>query len=164
MERRKFIQTGAVISAGSLIGIKNGFGNGEDANKVSTFIHPNTGFADSTDRTNFLTHQRQVHLDFHTSPFIGDVAAQFDATAFARTLKDSNINSITVFAKCHHGMSYYPTRVGVMHPALKGKNLLGEMLEALHKEGIRAPIYTTIGWEENIAATHPEWRQLKKNG
>ncbi len=110
------------------------------------------------------THQRQVHLDFHTSLFIPDVASDFNATSFARTLKRAHVNSVTVFAKCHHGMCYYPTRTGTPHPALKGKDLLGEMIEALHREGIRAPIYTTVAWEEDAAQKHPEWRQLRKDG
>lgn len=61
-------------------------------------------------------------------------------------------------------MSYYPTKVGVQHPALNGRDMLGEQIEALHRQGIRAPIYTTLVWEEYVAQMHPEWRQLKKDG
>lgn len=49
---------------------------------------------------------RQVHLDFHTSPDIPDVGADWDAKLFARTLKEARVNSINIFAKCHHGMNY----------------------------------------------------------
>lgn len=110
------------------------------------------------------THQRQIHLDFHTSPHIPDVASEFDAREFARTFKRAHVNSVTVFAKCHHGMSYYPTKTGTRHPALRGRDLLGEMVEALHHEGIRAPIYTTVAWEEDVARRFPEWLQLKEDG
>jgi hypothetical protein len=109
-------------------------------------------------------HQRQVHLDFHTSPFIPDVGCEFDAREFARTFKRAHVNSVTIFAKCHHGQCYYPTKTGVQHPALKGRDLLGEQIEALHREGIRCPIYTTVVWEEDVAQKHPEWRQLTKQG
>jgi len=108
--------------------------------------------------------QRQVHLDFHTSPFIPDVASEFDAESFARTLSEAHVNSVTIFAKCHHGMSYYPTKVGAMHPALQGRDLMGEMIEALHRKDIRCPIYTTVAWEEDAAQKHPEWRQINKKG
>lgn len=110
------------------------------------------------------THQRQIHLDFHTSPYIPDVASEFDATEFARTLKAAKVNSVSVFAKCHHGMSYYPTKVGTMHPALHGRDLLGEQIEALHRAGIRCPVYTTVAWEEDVAQKYPEWRQLRDDG
>lgn len=107
---------------------------------------------------------RNVHLDFHNSPLIPDLAAAFDAKAFARTFADAHVTSVTIFAKCHHGMCYYPTRTGTMHPALAGRDLLGEQIEALHRVGIRAPIYTTVGWDEDAAARHPAWRQLLRDG
>ncbi len=112
----------------------------------------------------FQSHQRQVHLDFHTSPHIPDVGCEFDAAHFAATMKRACVNSVTVFAKCHHGMCYFPTKTGTTHPALAGRDLLGEQIEALHREGIRAPIYTTVVWEEDVAGRFPEWRQMAKNG
>lgn len=107
---------------------------------------------------------RQVHLDFHTSPYIPDVGSEFDPEAFAQTVKDANINSITIFSKCHHGMSYYPTKVGTQHPALKGRDLMGEQIEALHRKGIRCPLYTTVVWEEDVAKRFPHWLQLNEQG
>jgi hypothetical protein len=112
----------------------------------------------------FQKHQRQVHLDFHTSPHIPDVGCEFDAREFAATMKRAHVNSVTVFAKCHHGMCYYPTKTGTPHPAIGQRDLLGEQIEALHREGIRAPIYTTVVWEEDVARRFPEWRQLTKEG
>src|SRR5688572_17968426 len=69
---------------------------------------------------------RQVHLDFHTSGLIGDVAKSFDAEEFATTLRKANVNSVTCFARCHHGYLYYdskkhPERI---HPHLTHRNLL----------------------------------------
>lgn len=106
---------------------------------------------------------RQIHLDFHTSPFIPDVGIDFDPQEFAGTLKVAHVNSINIFAKCHHGMSYYPSKIGPMHPSLK-RDLLGEMIEALHKEGIKCPIYTTVVWDEYAAENHPEWLQMDSHG
>ena len=108
--------------------------------------------------------QRQIHLDFHTSPFIDDVGSEFDAEKFADTMAKAHVNSVTVFAKCHHGMCFYPTKTGYGHPALKGRDLLGEQISALHKRGIRAPVYFTVGWDEYSAFINPEWRQLDKDG
>lgn len=108
--------------------------------------------------------QRCVHLDFHTSPFISDVACEFDANAFADTFVRAHVNSVTVFARCHHGLGYYPSQLVPMHPALKGRDLLGEMVTALHRAGIRAPIYTTVAWDEEMVRLHPEWRMVKADG
>ena len=107
---------------------------------------------------------RQVHLDFHTSPHIPDIGLDFDPDEFVATLKAGHVNSVTVFAKCHHGYSYYPTKVGVVHPHLRRPNLLGEMIEAGHKAGIRVPVYTTVVWDELAWHTHPEWRHVSVAG
>lgn len=106
---------------------------------------------------------RQIHLDYHTSPLIPDVGAEFDPGEFARTLKAAAVNSVTVFGRCHHGMAYYPSKVAPVHPALK-RDLLGEMIEACHRAGIQAPIYLSVVWDEHAAATHPEWRQVDTTG
>lgn len=112
-----------------------------------------------------LTHQRQVHLDFHTSPHIPGVGADFDAEDFAATLKRAHVNSVTIFAKCHHGYTYFPSKVCAPHPTLApGRDLLGEQIEALHREGIRCPIYITVGWDALSAQLHPEWREMFKDG
>ena len=106
---------------------------------------------------------RQVHLDFHTSPHIPAVGADWDAAHFAATLTAARVNSITVFAKCHHGMNYYPTKIGPVHPALKF-DLLGAQIEACHRAGIRCPIYISVVWDVSAAERHPEWRQLGADG
>jgi hypothetical protein len=106
---------------------------------------------------------RQIHLDFHTSEQIPDVGSEFSAEAFAATLHQAHVESINIFAKCHHGMSYYPSKVGPMHPSLKF-DLLGEMIEALHKRQIKCPVYMSVVWDEYAASTHPEWLQLDSSG
>lgn len=105
---------------------------------------------------------RQIHLDFHTSPAILEVGAEFRPEAFAATLKNAGVQSVNVFAKCHHGMCYYPTKVGRVHPGLK-RDLLGEMIAALHAEGIKAPIYFPVGWEE-VAAENLNWLEVNADG
>lgn len=106
---------------------------------------------------------RQVHLDFHTSPFIPEVGIDFNPLDFVATLRSAHVNSITVFAKCHHGYAYYPTRVGTPHPHLQ-RDLLGEMIQACHAAGIRTPVYITTVWDELAWASHPEWRQITPDG
>ena len=105
---------------------------------------------------------RQIHLDFHTSPWIRGVGVDFDPDEFVAKLQEARVNSVTVFAKCHHGFSYYPSEVGIVHPELQ-KDLLGPMITSCHAAGIRAPIYVTVVWDEYAAATHAEWRQVDPN-
>lgn len=110
--------------------------------------------------------QRQVHLDFHTSPHIPDVGAAFDPEEFADTLARAHVNSVTCFARCHHGHLYYPSRVHPerIHPTLRRKNLLGEQIRACHRRGIRVPIYTTVQWDFYSAQRHRDWLCVDEQG
>src|SRR4051812_11070068 len=108
---------------------------------------------------------RQVHLDFHTGPAIPDVGVDFDAEIFAQTFVNAHVNSVTVFAKCHHGHLYYNTDHPARHPGLKnGFDLLAQQVEALHREDIRAPIYISVLCDEYAADTHPEWIAREPDG
>jgi hypothetical protein len=112
----------------------------------------------SKKQTNKPLRYRQIHLDFHTSEHIPGVGAAFDADTFVSTLKKAHVDSITVFAKCHHGWSYYPTKVGAPHPNLARPDLLGDMVTALRAADIECPIYISVQWDERNARLHPEWR------
>ena len=105
----------------------------------------------------------QVHLDFHTSPDIKGIGSNFSKENFQAALKEGNTESITVFAKCHHGVCYYPTDVGTKHPNIDF-DLTGAMIDAAHEIGVRAPIYITAGWSHHDAINHPEWRAKDING
>ncbi len=106
---------------------------------------------------------REVHLDFHTSPDLPDIGSRFSKENFQKALQVGHIDSITVFAKCHHGLCYYPTTIGKMHPNLTF-DLTGAMVEAAHEVGVRAPIYITAGWSDLDADAHPEWVSRYQDG
>lgn len=101
---------------------------------------------------------RQIHLDFHTSECIESVGSQFDPDEFAETLAKANVNSITCFARCHHGWLYFDSKAFPerRHPHLQ-KALLPRQIEACHSRGIRVPIYLTVQWDSYTATHHPEW-------
>lgn len=107
---------------------------------------------------------RQVHLDFHTSADCENVGASFDPEGFARTVKMGRVDSMTVFAKCHHGFSYYPTEVGTPHPNLVVPDLMGQQIEALHSAGIRVPIYVSIMWDDLAGEKEPGWIVARRDG
>ncbi len=99
---------------------------------------------------------RRVHLDFHTSPLIGQIGAKFDKKDFQQKLIDAKVQSITLFAKCHHGFTYYPSNVCDIHEHLNF-DLLSAQIEAAHEIGVKAPIYITLGWSAIDAEKHKKW-------
>ncbi|MDX2052652.1 MAG: alpha-amylase family protein [Polyangiaceae bacterium] len=106
---------------------------------------------------------RQVHLDFHTSEKIAKIGVEFDPKQFQQMLKLGYVNSITVFSKCHHGLSYHPTRVGQMHPNLKF-DLLAAQIKAAHAIDVKTPVYLSAGIDEWIYWRHPEWARRSEDG
>lgn len=106
---------------------------------------------------------RQVHLDFHTAGAIPAVGAAFDAKEFQAALQEARVNSVTCFAKCHHGWSYHDTMVGRRHPNMVGE-LLPRQIEACREIGVRVPIYLSAGWDELALSEHSEWRVVDREG
>lgn len=101
---------------------------------------------------------RQVHLDFHTSEKVAGIGASFDPEDFADVLSRARVDSITCFARCHHGWIYYDTKLHPerRHPHLE-TDLLRRQIEACHAADIRVPIYITVQWDHYTANQHPEW-------
>ncbi len=108
---------------------------------------------------------RQIHLDFHTSEHIESVGSNFDPDEFAETLVNAKVNSITCFARCHHGWIYFDSKKFPerKHPHLQ-KSLLPQQIEACHRRGIRVPIYITVQWDHYSATRHPDWVCLDGHG
>lgn len=99
---------------------------------------------------------RQVHLDFHTSEAIQGIGSRFSKPQFQEMLKLGHVDSITVFAKCHHGWAYHPSTANEMHPHLSF-DLLGAQIEAAHEIGVKTPVYLSAGLDEKLARRHPNW-------
>ena len=108
---------------------------------------------------------RQIHLDFHTSEQLTNIGGEFDAEAWAQQLVDAHVDSITCFARGHHGMIFYDTKSHPerRHPHLQC-NLLAQQIEAGHARDIRVPIYTTIQWDYYTSQREPQWLQVAPDG
>lgn len=105
--------------------------------------------------------QRQVHLDFHTSELIEGIGSKFDKENFQRCLKKANVNSITVFAKCHHGWAYFPSETNEMHPHLNF-DLLSAQIDACREIGVHTPIYISAGFDEKYLVEHPDCQVIPR--
>lgn len=107
--------------------------------------------------------KRAIHIDFHTMPGITDFGENFDAKDFAKTLADANVDYVNVFARCNIGFSYYPTKVGIPYPYMKG-NMLGDTIRECHKRNIGVTAYFNAGLHHEILIRHPEYMRINKNG
>lgn len=130
---------------------------------ITVLLFSLTVFGQKQRNVNEYLPSRQVHLDFHTSEMVPAIGEKFNKTQFQEALKTGHINQINIFAKCHQSWSYYPTKIGHIHPNLK-IDLLGAQIEACHEIGVKCPIYYTVGWSASDAENHPEWVAREKDG
>ena len=63
---------------------------------------------------------------------------------------------VSYFAVCNAGYSYYPTKIGVTHPAMKS-DFTGQMTAALKNRGIRVMAYVSAGPDRRYSQEHPDW-------
>ena len=107
--------------------------------------------------------KRAVHIDFHTMPGIYDFNREWDASLFAQTLKDAHIDYVNAFARCNIGFAYYPTKVGVTYPGMKG-DMFGDLLSECHKRDIGVSAYLSVGLDHEHAVRDIGWLKLDEEG
>jgi hypothetical protein len=106
---------------------------------------------------------RQIHLDFHTSEKIPGIGSRFDKQQWQEALQIGHIDSITIFSKCHHGLSYHDTDIGVRHPHMD-EELLPRQIEACREIDVNCPVYISAGLDEAMIQRRPEWGVVGKGG
>ena len=78
------------------------------------------------------------------------------------------MNSITVFAKVPPRfigkMADDPSKVGVLQDPHLKIDLLGEMVEACHKQGILVVSYISTMYDQRMWRMHGDWRVLNEDG
>lgn len=107
--------------------------------------------------------RRAIHIDFHTMPGIEDFQASFNAAKVAQTLKAAFVDYVNIFARCNIGFSYYPTKIGIPYPGMKG-NLLGDTIKECHKLGIGVTAYINAGLNHQLLIQRPEFSRVDKEG
>ena len=112
----------------------------------------------------YQTRRRRFLLDFHISDLDPGFLSKFDPDEFAEYVTLAKGHAATIFANTHTGFCNYPTMVGKMHPNLKGRDLLGEMIQALHRRGLNAVIYYCLEYVAWYWETHLEARIVNSRG
>ena len=96
-------------------------------------------------------------------PGIHDFNRDFDAAVFAQRLADAHVDYINFFAHCNLGFAYYPTKLGIPYPGMKG-DMFGDLLRECHARGIGVTAYINIGLMHEQLRRHPEWCRMDKDG
>ncbi len=159
MNRRVFLGTAGAGAAAAFISVKvpgMEAGAAEAAAGPKVWIDP---------RMHALPKRpwRKIHQDFHNSTHVPKIGAKFNADEWGDRLVAGNVDSIVVFAKDMHGLFYYPSAFGPVHPGLSF-DLLGEQVKACRKRGIAVYAYYCVTWDHHMAGTHKDWLVIKRDG
>ncbi len=97
-------------------------------------------------------------IDNHISEHDPSLMARFDPKVYADMVEKAGLEASMIYACCHNGNCYYPTKVGHMHANLKGRDIFGETVAEVAKRGIVPIAYTTVIYHNDSAQNHPDWR------
>jgi hypothetical protein len=109
--------------------------------------------------------QRNTHRllrDMHIPDWDPRFLADYDPDRLAAQCAEAGLNAVMIYAKSHVGLCTYPTKVGRMHGNLAGRDLLGELNDALRGRGIATAAYQSITFDNWAAETHPDWAQVDR--
>ncbi len=107
--------------------------------------------------------KRAIQLDFHTLPGIEDFGKDWDAKSYAGLLKKSHVEYINAAAQCNIGYCYYPSKIGLPYPQMKG-DMFGSLREACREEGIKVIAYVSVGLNHEQSRRNPQWCQIDQEG
>src|SRR5262245_28662860 len=175
--RRRFLQTTAGSSLGVLVGESLCAQGSKGPNHLDRTSKPGSGSARIPESNGVATKfwidprmtawpagpMRKVHIEYHTSRHMPHLADKFNADEFGDRLLEAHITGATVFAKDMYGYSYYPSKVGPMHPNLSF-DLLAAQVAALRKRQISVLAYYMTTWNPELADRHPEWLVVHQPG
>jgi hypothetical protein len=102
------------------------------------------------------------HPDFHAPAHVA-VGGNLDGREYGRRLRECGADTVVVFAKCHYGFSYYPTRVGTPHPKLQ-KDMVGEIVEGCHAHDVAVVAYFSTFLDTAAVGQHPDWASRDREG
>ena len=102
---------------------------------------------------------RRNLVDMHIDDWDDRFLSQFDPQEYYDNLKKANIRSAMIYLHSHVGYSYYPTRVGKMHSAFRGReDSMRRLVDLCHKGGIDVIGYYSLVFNTFEEDRHPEWR------
>lgn len=105
-----------------------------------------------------LDKRTMLQLDFHSGAKVKNIGGDFEPDRYGKTISKAGYGSVMLFAKCHYGYCYYPTKTGAMHPNLDF-DLFGAQVKALKKYGVESFAYFTVVRENRLGRMHPDWLQ-----
>jgi hypothetical protein len=112
----------------------------------------------------YRTAFRRNVIDMHITADDDRFMTGFDPQAYVDNLVKARVQSTVLYAISHIGLCYFPTQIGEMHPALQGRDVLGETLALCHQAGIKVVVYASLIFDLWAYRHHEDWKIHNVNG
>src|SRR5215471_15140713 len=94
---------------------------------------------------------RKIHILYVSPPWVSERGERFDAQEYVQRLQDAGVSLVQVYAKDHHGVTYYPCSLGLPYP----RDVMAELEAACHRAGIRIMAYYSVCFDNYALGLHP---------
>ncbi|MCL5071157.1 MAG: alpha-L-fucosidase [Actinobacteria bacterium] len=112
----------------------------------------------------FETIYRRNLIDMHIEDWNDEFLSKLDPSIYMEMLKISGTQTAMVYANSHVGYCYWPTKTGLMHKCLKGRDIFGEIVSLCHKENLIPLAYYSVIYNNWAYENNPSWRMLDIDG
>jgi len=107
---------------------------------------------------------RRILVDTHVPDWDERLLAKFDASRYVDTIAKAGFNSVMQYANSHVGLCLWPTEIGQVHGALKGRDFFGDVMKECARRGLHRVAYYSLIYDIWAFDTHPGWRVLPDAG
>ena len=88
---------------------------------------------------------KKYSLDMHVNVTRDEFLKQFDPEALAKDIISTGAEAGMMYIQSHYGYSYWPTKVGEMHPGLIGnEDAFKRLYDEMHKGGMDVDVYFSM--------------------
>ena len=105
--------------------------------------------------------RRRSLVDMHIEDCDKSFLSEFSPDKYVEYLKAANIDSAMIYLQSHVGLCHYPTKTGVMHKNLVGReDVIKKTIDKIHEAGMFAVGYYSLIYNTREEERHPEWRMI----
>ncbi|MBO5269642.1 MAG: hypothetical protein J6B77_02575 [Clostridia bacterium] len=113
----------------------------------------------------FSDRYRRHLCDMHIDDWDERFFSEYSPEMYVEALKTAHINDAMIYLQAHTGLCYYPTKVGVMHRAFRGReNMIRRTIDLCHENDIKVMGYYSLIYNTAEHDRHPDWRMLRADG
>lgn len=112
----------------------------------------------------FQKSYRRNLVDMHISDWDQRFLTEFNPKKYVEMLTLANVTSAMVYANSHVGNCYWSTKTGHMHKGLRGRDILGEIIDLCHQRNMDVIVYYSLIFNNWAYENHSDWRIITVEG